>query len=241
MRRWLHALAPVGAGASVLDLGCGSGQDLKQLARYTPQIERLVGIDISQTAIDRAVAEFQGDPRAEFVCGDLSKHLPFHDHTFDLAYSVNTLECIPDKESFLRECARVLKPQGQIVMAHFDWDTQTFDGADESVVRKVVHAFNDWKQDWMAAIDPWAGRRLWKYLQSTGLYSGQVFAYTLTNTEFSPGNYGYEQAISFEALVRRGMISAGEYGCFRESLELQSEAGQYFYSITMFAYVGTRK
>jgi hypothetical protein len=52
--------------------------------------------------------------------------------------------------------------------------------------------------------------------------------------------HGWERAQDFRALVRRNLISADDYEEVRAGLERPAAAGQYFYSITMYAYVGTQ-
>jgi tocopherol O-methyltransferase len=43
--------------------------------------------------------------------------MPFADATFDLVWSMESGEHMPDKEKFLQECYRVLKPGGTFLMA----------------------------------------------------------------------------------------------------------------------------
>jgi tocopherol O-methyltransferase len=43
--------------------------------------------------------------------------MPFADNSFDLVWSMESGEHMPDKEKFLQECYRVLKPGGTFLMA----------------------------------------------------------------------------------------------------------------------------
>jgi ubiquinone/menaquinone biosynthesis C-methylase UbiE len=156
-------------------------------------------------------------------------------------YSVNLLECVPDKLEFISECNRVLKPGGRILIAHFDWDTQTFDGEDRALVRRIVQAFNDWQQPWMVSADPWMGRRLARCMAEEGSFIGEMHAYTLLSQSFSPESYGRRQAESFEALARRGLISQDDYASFMEFLQDSAARDAFFYSVTLFAFVGHKR
>lgn len=72
---------------SVLDVGCGTGGWLIELAKTSPQIKRLVGVDISSKMLDyaraQAIAQGVGD-RVEFMAMDALRMLEFSDHSFDL-------------------------------------------------------------------------------------------------------------------------------------------------------------
>jgi SAM-dependent methyltransferase len=155
--------------------------------------------------------------------------------------SVNLLECIPDKQALLREVHRVLAPGGTVVFAHWDWDSQLIDGADKALVRRIVHAFGDWKQAWMADADAWMGRRLWRTFQESGRFDGRVHPVVHTSTRFAPGTYGHDAVEGFRALVRRGLLAPDEYDAFRRAVEELAAADQYLYAITMFVYAGRRR
>jgi ubiquinone/menaquinone biosynthesis C-methylase UbiE len=225
--------------SAVLDVGCGRGQHLQILARQVPESTCLVGIDSSEDSIEAAREATKGDPRYSFLVHDLVEGIPFEDGAFDRILCVNVVEAIMDKDALLREVRRVLSPSGRIVVSHFDWDSQLYDGVDKALVRRVVHAFADWKQTWMADADGWMGRRLWPTFQRTGHFTGYVDAYVSTNTCFEPGHYGWERSQDFGSMVKRGMITADEYQRFIQSLGELASRNEYFYAITMFSYVGT--
>lgn len=241
VRDFIHAkLDPAGASA-ILDLGCGSGTDLQQIGRLAGTDTRLVGLDASEPGIAAARQATAADPRYAFALHDVARRLPSGDGEFDRVMSVNLLECIPHKQQLLREVHRVLAPGGRVVFAHWDWDSQTIDGADKDLVRRIVHAFGDWKQGWMADADAWMGRRLWRTFQESGLFSGSVHPIVLTSTRFQPGTYGHDAIESFRGLVKRGVVSANEYDAFHRDVAELARGDRYFYSITMFVYVGHRR
>jgi ubiquinone/menaquinone biosynthesis C-methylase UbiE len=233
------SLLDVTSASAVLDVGCGRGQHLQMLARQVPASTRLVGIDSSGDAIEAAQEATEGDPRYSFLVHDLVEGIPFEDGAFDRLLCVNVIEAIPDKDALLSEVRRVLSPSGRIVVSHFDWDSQLCDGVDKALVRRVVHAFADWKQKWMADADGWMGRRLWRTFQRTGHFTGYVDAYVAMDTCFEPGHYGWERSQDFGSMVKRGMITTEEYERFVQSLAELASRNEYFYAITMFSYVGT--
>jgi SAM-dependent methyltransferase len=99
-----------GAGRDVLDIGVGMGADHLEWARHRPK--RLVGIDLTQRAVNftRQRLErhgFQPDVRL----GD-AEHLDFEDGSFDIVYSWGVLHHTPDTPHAIEEVRRVLRPGG---------------------------------------------------------------------------------------------------------------------------------
>jgi ubiquinone/menaquinone biosynthesis C-methylase UbiE len=104
----------------VLDVGCGTGGWLIEVAREYPTIEKLVGADISNKMISyaRARAEQQGS-RAQFQTTDALRALPFSNDSFDLVnqrFGVSWLRTWEWKKILL-EYERVSKPGGIIRIA----------------------------------------------------------------------------------------------------------------------------
>jgi len=241
MREFIYSLIQLKPGISLLDLGCGKGYDMMRIAELADDKSEFYGMDSIQSSVEMAIKNYGHDKRLNFISGDFSNGIPFEDEKFDVVFSNNMLECITDKQALLNEVYRVLKPKGQVVFAHFDWDSQLLDGSDKGLIRKIVQTFNEWKQDWMTDIDSWMGRRLWRTFQESGLFhSGRIETFVLTNTEFSEPNYGHMMIRDFYSLVKRGFIKEEEYRTFITDIEEFNAKGHYFYSITMYLFVGEK-
>ncbi len=240
-REWLLSLVPLAEPLTLVDLGCGNGDDLSGFAaRCSDPATRLVGVDASPDAVRAARAAVDSDPRAEVVCERLDGRLPFDDGAVDVVFSNNLVECLDDRPRFAREVARVLRPGGGVVAGHWDWDTQLFDGTDRSLMRRLMQAYADWRQDWMDHADPWAGRRLFGLFESSGLFHGTVHARTLVEVTFAPGFYGYGRAQDLADLVGQGTIEAYDYEQFLSQQRALQAEGRYVYAVTEFVYVGQR-
>jgi SAM-dependent methyltransferase len=84
------------------------------LAQRLPRAEELAGIDAAQGMIDAAQAS-AGDPRLQFTTGIADK-LRYSDASFDLVVSTTSFDQWKDQRSGLLECARVLTPEGHLVV-----------------------------------------------------------------------------------------------------------------------------
>ncbi|MEL6339009.1 MAG: methyltransferase domain-containing protein [Myxococcota bacterium] len=241
-RRWLASLvAPVGEGEVLVDFGCGNGKDLQLIAdRNSDANARFVGVDHSVQALESARSLLRADSRVQLLKHDLRQSLPFAGPTLDIAYSNNLLECLGNKRHFLRELADTLKPGGHIVFAHWDWDTQVFNGSDKELLREVLHTFSDWQQPWMDHCDGWMGRRLWGTFADTGAFEGDVLARTMCGTTFGPDSYGYDRLLNLRELVTSGRLAQESYDTLWKEQEELAAAGQFFHSITAYVFVGKR-
>lgn len=226
-----------GRAYRVLDFGCGKGDFLASLSEMLGPGSRLVGYDAMEASITVAKKRY---PKIEFICERFVKELPFPDASFDVFVTIDTLECIKNREALLTEIHRVLRPGGQILAMHWDWDTQTYNIPNRELSRKAVQAFSDWKQPWMDEADGQMGRKLWGLFEGSGKFHGSPDAFCLLETEYVAGKYGYDRAQDLFQLVENGEFSEGDYLDFRHELSESSHRGEYFYSVTSFVYHGTR-
>jgi ubiquinone/menaquinone biosynthesis C-methylase UbiE len=114
------ALAAVASPRRVLDLGCGTGYLVRALAGHYPDAERLVGIDAAPEMVRTASATTHDD-RLTFAVG-VAEQIGYPDETFDLIVSTTSFDHWSDQQAGLRECARVLRRNGQLVLVdQFSW------------------------------------------------------------------------------------------------------------------------
>jgi len=106
-----------------LDIGCGNGALVIELAKRHPQA-RIVGLDCwggwwdysKKTCLENARIEGVAD-RVAFQRGSAAA-LPFPDETFDLAVSnfvFHAVNGVSDKKELIREALRVVRPGGRFV------------------------------------------------------------------------------------------------------------------------------
>ena len=109
------ALACSPTSRRILDVGCGTGYLLRQVAARAPDAVELVGIDAAAAMIEVARANAR-DPRLQFSVG-LAERLPHSDVTFDLVVSATSFDHWRDQQAGLIECARVMAPGAHLVLA----------------------------------------------------------------------------------------------------------------------------
>jgi arsenite methyltransferase len=102
---------------AILDLACGTGFPLFELAQvYGPSCQ-VTGIDLWKEAIERARTKQQvyQFPNVQLLVADAA-HLPFQENEFDLIVSNLGVNNFADPEAVLTECFRVAKPHASLVL-----------------------------------------------------------------------------------------------------------------------------
>jgi SAM-dependent methyltransferase len=100
----------------VLDIGCGTGQTTREVARMASDGDAL-GIDIDLGMIERAreVSDSEGISNVRFEVGDVQVY-PFESRTFDVAISRFGTMFFADVNAAFRNIARAMRPGGRLVM-----------------------------------------------------------------------------------------------------------------------------
>ncbi len=102
----------LGGGKNVLDVGCGDGYLMAQLASHAT---RVVGVEFESKAVEFARAKLQSSPNCEVVQDSCYK-LPFANGDFDCSTSTDVIEHLTEPKRHLSEICRVLKPDGVLIL-----------------------------------------------------------------------------------------------------------------------------
>src|SRR5258708_303762 len=102
----------------VLDIGCGPGEWVLELAAKHPHVE-VMGVDISERMVLYAEAEGENreTPNATFIIMNALNPMDFSDGTFDLVHIRTALAFVPREmwPALYAECWRLLRSEGLLV------------------------------------------------------------------------------------------------------------------------------
>jgi ubiquinone/menaquinone biosynthesis C-methylase UbiE len=137
----LLALQP---GDSVVDVGCGTGDDARDLRQVVGERGKVFGVDVSTTMIETAIERSNATGIAvDFHTADAFA-LPFREATFDACRCERVLMHLDgDPADAIAELARITRPGGRIGISDFDWDAAMIDHPDRSTTRLIVHSVSD--------------------------------------------------------------------------------------------------
>ncbi len=103
--------AEIQSGMNVLDIGCGTGTILQRLSEQYSF--HGFGIDIEEKMLEQARLKCPDMQILQCSCDDT----PFEDGQFDVLIACMAYHHFPNKDSFSKECARLLKKGGKLYIA----------------------------------------------------------------------------------------------------------------------------
>ena len=152
----------------ILDAGCGSGFFSYEIAK---RCKTAVGIDWNLN-ISRSSWAMRKQPNVAYVIGDVQK-LPFADEKFDKILLSSVLQMVEDDETLLKECHRVLKKKGTLVLSVIEYIH----------IKRLNYYKSQLKEKFGAR-----GKAYYDYDEVIGLLQGNGFE--IIEVEYSPKKWG---------------------------------------------------
>lgn len=156
------------AGRSILEVGCGRGATLLELARRGANV---VGLDYSEDAlaICRERSSRNGIAgHADFVNGDARK-LPFPSESFDFVFSVGLIEHFEDPGAILAEQHRVLRTGGYLLV-QVPQKYSLYTAIKKVMIRLGKWPYGGWETEF-------SGREISAIVREAGLEPKSVYGY----------------------------------------------------------------
>jgi ubiquinone/menaquinone biosynthesis C-methylase UbiE len=226
----------VKAGDKVLDVGCGTGEDVVSLAKMVGEKGRAVGIDNSKTMVSEAKkrAKDCGALNARFHLGS-AERIDFDNNSFDSCRSDRVFQHLSIPEKALSEMIRVArKGSGRIVVVDPDWETLVIDSEDKELTRKIVNLHCD------AMKNPWSGRKLYSMFKRAGLRDVAATQIVPCFTDYKVADILFELESSAELASGTGLVSVKTAEEWTRDLRKRSEKGVFFASVCGFLLAGTK-
>jgi class 3 adenylate cyclase/2-polyprenyl-3-methyl-5-hydroxy-6-metoxy-1,4-benzoquinol methylase len=230
MRTVMLDRASIGEGDTVCDIGCGTGGELRRLARRVGAKGRVIGLDPSRTMLDAAQERLEGSGvQVEFLERD-GRDTGLPDDCCDAVRIERVVQHIGDASGLVAEARRITRPGGRVVVSDTDWGSLVlYPGAPE-LLRRMKTAL---EQGPMA--DPWAGRKLHGALADAG--------FTDVTTDLFAINAGpgmtWTMHPVFDRFVELRVVTRAEVDEFSEGLDAAIERGEPAAVFIMFVATGT--
>lgn len=225
--------------AVIADLGCRDAAFLLGFVQTFPgKIKTAIGVDIN----DKGFKNIKYEKPIKLKVMNCAKKLKFKDNTFDLVFTKDMFECVPDKEFLVREIHRILKPGGVVICVNCDWESIVYNGENKELISKAIHAYAVTKQPWMDDLDSWIGRRMYGFFNRSNLFESTVSVHNVVETQYEEGFFGYDfsEHIAWLHKENTGVLTEDEYCEFIRNLEEAQENGSYIFSKPYYIYKGVK-
>lgn len=218
-------------GERVLDVGCGVGDDVFDLASRVGPSGHVTGVDLSASFIEEARRRAERrNLRVAFDVGD-SQEMQFADGTFDAVRTERMLMHVPDPERAFAELVRVVRPGGRLAVFDMDWDSQFCDSPHRDVSRTVARALSNGIRNGQI------GSALPRMFRQHGMADISVIFHTVTiDLEIARMMFGDH----VKRAVETGVLSAADADLWWTDLERADREGTFLYGFTSFIVAGTK-
>jgi ubiquinone/menaquinone biosynthesis C-methylase UbiE len=218
LRTRSYELLDLPAGAGVVDVGCGAGRAVAELAERDA---RAIGVDLSEQMIAAARHRW---PAADFRLGDACD-LPIENGAAAGYRADKVFHDLSDAGKALAEATRVLAPGGRIVLIGQDWDAFLIDSDEPALTRAIVHARAD------RTVNPRAARRYRNLLLDAGFEDVAVEIHTgvFTDATMLPMLTGIAEAARVG-----GAITAEQEAAWAAEQTERARADRMFLALPIF-------
>lgn len=126
-------------GGTIVDLGCGSGQDVLNMSRmFNNDKLGFIGIDHDPEMIAAGNKAIQNESNVKFLVSNVLE-IPLPDTSVDGVRMERLVQHLSDPLTLFKEIQRILKDKGVIVVVESDWNSLSFYNGDSNTTAKLNH------------------------------------------------------------------------------------------------------
>ncbi|MDH3712808.1 MAG: methyltransferase domain-containing protein [Gammaproteobacteria bacterium] len=232
--RTLEVLAPR-SGENIIDIGCGPGLLVHDLATEVGTQGCVVGVDTSPAMLELAERRCADLPQVAFAAGDAT-NLAYDDATFDAAACIQVLLYIDDTDRVLAEICRVLKPGGRVLLMETDWRGMVLSSDNQALSAKMAAAWG------RKVPSPNLPVRLGPLLREHGFAVVAVEAFPILSTSYRREGYSAGMLAQFASLARKeGTVSETDSRHWLNELKRQGAEDAYFFCVNRFLFLAVKR
>ncbi|SJN56817.1 bifunctional 2-polyprenyl-6-hydroxyphenol methylase/3-demethylubiquinol 3-O-methyltransferase UbiG [Vibrio ruber] len=111
-------------GKQVLDVGCGGGILAESMAREGATV---TGLDMGKEPLEVARRHaLENHLQIDYVQRTIEEHVQSHPATYDVVTCMEMLEHVPEPQSIIQSCARLVKPGGHVFFSTLNRNLKSY-------------------------------------------------------------------------------------------------------------------
>jgi ubiquinone/menaquinone biosynthesis C-methylase UbiE len=217
----------------ILDVGCGTGEDVRQLSHAVGDQGYVIGVDKSEVMIAEAIKRSKDYNNIKFQTADI-EHLDFNNETFDGCWCERVLQHLDDPRRAISEMTRILKHGSKLVILDTDWETFVIDAPNRSITRVILNLFCDDLRN------GWIGRQLSRICKEASMTDITPFASVVDGNDYRLLFSGLGLGEITKRAVEQSLITQESLDKWMNDIKEADIKGQFFYSVTMFGVCATK-
>jgi ubiquinone/menaquinone biosynthesis C-methylase UbiE len=235
VRRRFLRFVPVRPAAAVLEVGCGTGVVIRDVAGMVGRRGRVVGVDPSRVILGEArkLCRAAKGGRIALRVGD-GAELPFEDGSFDVTLAITVILHVADPLRVVSEMARVSRRGGRVGVQDQDFGTVAVTHPDRALTDRIL--------DEVAARiypEPYSGRRLPGLLRDAGLVEVRLLTDVYQDTTLEPWTKTFLERRA-EHAVKFGIVDAPTVERWLDGFTGLVARGAFVLTMNYYGAVGTK-
>jgi ubiquinone/menaquinone biosynthesis C-methylase UbiE len=235
LRRRFLRFARVRPGDAVLEVGCGTGVVLRDLAPLVGRRGEVVGVDPSRFLVQtaRKLCRETAGGRIAVRAGNGAR-LPFAAHRFDVALAITVILHVAEPAQVVREMMRVTRRGGSVGLQDQDFGVVAVTHPDRDLTDRIMRG--------VAAhvyAEPHSGRRLPGLLRAVGLERVRLLTDVYQDTTLEPFTKNFLERRAANA-VRFGIVDEGVAQRWLDGFTGLVAAGGFVLTMNYYGAVGLK-
>jgi SAM-dependent methyltransferase len=221
-------------GENALDLGCGPGFLLRDLALAVGSGGSVVGVDISEPMLALAALRCVGLNSVRLERSG-AKSLPFAHGAFDLACALQVYAYVEELDEALIELSRVVKPGGRVVILDTDFSGVIWESGSRQRMQKILAAYEG-HVAW-----PDLPRILPRRLRAAGFKLERCEIAPILTVNYHPNTYVFGLARFIHRFVtEQAGIRVEEADAWLAEMDALEREKAFLFAINRFIFTATR-
>lgn len=222
-------------GETALDVGCGPGYLLRDLALTAGKDGRAIGIDISEPMLALARRRCAGLAGVRIETADATA-LPVADASADLICGLQIYAYVREFDAALAEARRALKPGGRIAILDTDFDSVVWESRNRERMRRVLKAYD------AHVASPDLPRILPHKLHAAGFRLDRCEIVPMLTTSFNANTY-VSGIVDFihRFVTTQGSIPQDEADAWKNEFTALDREHAFFFSMNRYLFTATRR